>query len=120
MRREHERDAVEHAGAEQIDLPPAVLLTGRSDGLDRHTEIRLRGDSQERADVRQGYEVVTSAVTDTGERVVRRGECDRGPGRADTSTKRRLEATDTHLHWYAMTLDHRGDPFGGATFLIGE
>src|SRR5947209_6299193 len=98
MRRERERDAVEHAGAEQIDLPPAVLLRRRSDELDRHTEIRLRGDVQERADVRHGDEVVTAAVTDAGERVVLCEERDRGAGRSDACAERGFEPTDTHLY----------------------
>ena len=105
MRRERERDAVEDAGAEQIDLPPAVLLRRRSDELDRHPEILLRGDMQERADVRHGDEVVTAAMTDTGERVVLREKRDRGAGRADASTKGGREAADTHLYRHTMTFD---------------
>src|SRR5712691_2425699 len=120
MRRERECDSVEHARAEQIDLSPAVLLRRSSDELDRHSEILLPRDLQERADIRHGDEVVTAAVTHTRERVVLREERDRGSGRADTSTKRGLEATDTHLHRHTMTFDQRGDPSGRATFLIGK
>jgi hypothetical protein len=75
---------------------------------------------QEGADVRHGDQVVTTAMTDSRERVVLRDERDRRSGRTHACAKCRLKATDTHLHLVAVTLKQRRDPCCGATFLVGE
>ena len=80
MRRERERDLVEHARTEEIDLSAAVLLRRRADELERHAEIVFRGRVQEGADVRHGDEVVTAAVTDACQCVVFRDQRDRRSG----------------------------------------
>lgn len=120
MARKRERDVVEHPCAEQVDLPATVLFRRRADELDGHPDIVLGRRMQERADVRHGDKVVTTAVADSRKRVVLRDERDRRAGRTHAGPKCRLEATDTHLNLVPVALKQRRDPCCGATLLIGE
>ena len=120
VRRQRERDVIENARGEHVDLPATVLLRWSADELDRHTEVLLGGGVQEGADVRHGDEVVTAAVTHAFEGVVLRNERDRRTGRADTRAEGRLEAADTHLHFMTMRLQERGYPCCSATLLVRD
>src|SRR5712691_8673451 len=128
MRREHRDRAIEHPGAEEIDLPAAALLGRRADELDVDLEPRgLGDDDEERADVADRDQVVTAAVTDLGQRVVlgqeRDGRAPRVSARwsgLDMRPERRLEPAHAPLDVVAATLQKRRDAVDGATLLIRQ
>ena len=99
MGRERVADVREDARIEQIDLSATVLLGRRPDDLERRRQWSRSGRSkQEGADVRHRDEVVTAAVADAGERVLRHAAPDGLPrrrGRSRMALPRRSTRTTT-------------------------
>ncbi len=121
MRRERERDLVEYAGVEQIDLAAAVLLRRSADELYRDLEaFRFGRSEQESTDVRHRDEVVAAAVADATKCVVLREQRHARAIWPDARAKGGGQPSDTHLDGVTALHQQCADALGRPLLVVRQ